>query len=255
MLTIFIFLYGLIIGSFLNVIIDRIPKGQSIVYPPSHCEHCRHRLAWYDLIPVLSFLMLKGRCRYCQKSIGIYYPFIELLTGLLFVLTYIFSINTNIIYIFYLLIMLSVFIVIFFTDYKYGIIPFSVTALGGITAFFYLITSFPLPVILIHFLSAIGAFLFFLFLFLITKGKGMGFGDVVLVLLMGLFLGFPEIIIALYLAFVLGAIISLILIVLGHKKIRHDTIPFGPFLVAGTFITLFWGKYFLNFITPYFGVR
>lgn len=255
MALLLVFIYGLFIGSFLNVVIDRVPKGQSILFPPSHCPHCRHRLAWYDLLPVVSFILLNGKCRYCKTKISLYYPLLELLTGEIFLLVYLFSSHAGFLYTLYVLVMASVFIVIFFSDYKYGLIPFSVVGLGTAITLSYLLYTASFSNILLHLAASIGAFLFFFFLFLFTKGKGMGFGDVVLVFLLGLFLGFPLVVVALYVSFLSGALVSVLLIILGTKKLKNDTIPFGPFLIFGTFVTLFWGNAILKIVLPYFLFR
>lgn len=239
--NLFIFILGTVVGSFLNVVIYRLPKGESIVFPGSHCPHCRHRLFWQDLIPVISYITLLGKCRYCKERISKFYPLVEILTGLLFLFVLIFIPYQSLVMLAYYLIMTCIFIIIFFTDLKYGIIPFQVILLGTIATIVNLFITLSLFVFITHLFSAIAAFLIFLSLFLATKGRGMGFGDVILVFLMGLFLGFPEIVFALYIAFLTGAVGSLILILVGSKKLRHDTIPFGPFLVLGTFINLFFG--------------
>src|SRR3989344_652888 len=121
------FLIGLCIGSFLLVLVDRLPRSETIIKGRSYCEHCKKMLAWYDLIPLLSFFSLGGKCRYCKKKLSWYYPVVELTTGVLFILTYIIIIKaitiiTVIQMLFYLYIISSL-IVIFFTDLKYGIIP------------------------------------------------------------------------------------------------------------------------------------
>lgn len=255
MVLLLVFIYGLFIGSFLNVVIDRVPKGQSILFPPSHCPHCRHRLAWYDLLPVVSFLLLNGKCRYCKTKISLYYPLLELITGEVFLLVYLFASHAGFLYTLYLLVMASVFIVIFFSDYKYGVIPFSMVGVGLAVSFSYLLYSGSFSNILLHLAAAVGAFVFFFSLFFFTKGRGMGFGDVVLVFLLGLFLGFPSIAVALYISFLIGAIVSVFLIIIGTKKLKNDTIPFGPFLILGTFITLFWGNAILKMVVPYFLFR
>lgn len=236
----FLFILGLHIGSFLNVVIDRISKNQSIIFPPSHCPHCRHHLAWYDLVPLLSYALLKGKCRYCHEHISLYYPGIELLTGFLFVMMYLSAGLGNVVYLLYLLAITSIFIVVFFTDYKYGIIPVYPVLIGSIIISIYLWYATSLSVVGEHYLSGAIAFCFFMLLYLFTKGRGMGFGDVMLVFLLGLFLGYPGVIVALYIAFLSGAAVSLLLIASGTKKFRHDTIPFGPFLIAGSFASFFW---------------
>lgn len=247
------FLFGTVIGSFLNVLVDRIPRNESVIKSRSHCEHCRHKLAWYDLIPVFSYIFLGGKCRYCQKHIGYYYPFVEVLTGVLFVMTLLFAVpdislllaldSRTVLDLLYYLFLISCLIVVVFTDMKYGIIPFKIAGAALIVAFLYALFS---PYLLSHILSAIATFGLFLFLFLITRGKGLGFGDVVYAFLMGLVLGYPKIIVGLYIAFLTGAIISLILVWTGKKKLKGGSIPFGPFLVGGTILGLFYGDFFVN---------
>lgn len=243
---IFIFTIGTIIGSFLNVVIDRLPFGKSILYPPSHCPHCRHKLAIYDLVPILSFLYLKGRCRYCRAKISRYYPLIEIVTGVLFVLTTFFV--TEIGLLIYLFAIISILIVVFFIDLKYGIIPFRIILFGlSIITVRYLFFSFSdYAYILNYAIPGIYVFLLFFLLFFVTRGKAIGFGDVFFSLFMGYLLGFPKILVAVYIAFLTGAFVSLILILRGKKKLKGGTVPFGPFLVFGTIIGLFWGNYIIN---------
>lgn len=252
-LILFFFL-GICVGSFLNVLIDRLPRGESVLKGRSYCESCKKQLAWYDLIPLLSFLQLKGKCRYCHISLSFYYPLVEFITGLMFALVFFQggimnqeSGTMNFFNLAYYCFIISSFIVVFFTDLKYGIIPDKVIFSAILISIPYLFiihnSSF-----IIHILSAIGAFLFFQALFLITKGKGMGFGDVKLAFLIGIFLGFPNIIIALYTAFLIGAVAGLMLIILKKKKLIGTTIPFGPFLVIGVFIALFFGNYLIQML-------
>lgn len=239
------FLIGLPIGSFLNVLIDRLPKKESIWKGRSHCDYCKHILAWYDLIPVLSFLSLRANCRYCHKKISWQYPAVELLTAVLFTLTLTFlnrfseAPNLSFTLVYYLTIV-SGLIVIFFADWKYRIIPDQVLiSLTAVTLFFLFI--FTKNELINHFLAGIIIFLVFLTLVVITSGKGMGFGDVKYAFVMGFILGIPSTIISFYLSFLTGAAISLILVVRGSKTMK-STIPFGPFLVAGTLVSLFYGS-------------
>lgn len=270
-----IFVVGIFVGSFLNVIVDRLPRKETISKGRSHCEFCKKELVWYDLIPLLSFLMLKGKCRYCHKKLSLYYPIIELGTGVLFALTYIFVISNSpfglsqggqfiisneifnhkslIINLIYYLFIISSFIIIFFEDLKFGIIPDKVVFPAIVATLLYLLIINPSSLI-IYFISALGSFAFFIVLFLITKGKGMGFGDVKLSFLLGLILGFPKIILALYLAFLTGAILGIILIVWRKKRSLKDTIPFGPFLVIGTLLSLFLGNLILPKIIIFLGL-
>jgi leader peptidase (prepilin peptidase) / N-methyltransferase len=258
---ILIFLLGSFIGSFLNVLADRLPRNESVVKGRSHCEKCKKELAWYDLIPLLSFIFLKGKCRYCHTRLSAYYPIVEFITGVMFVITAIFvfsgfkfsifnsqfPINSQLlnfqllISLIYYLFIVSCLVVVFFTDLKYGIIPDKILFPATIISFLYLILNTKY-LILPYLFSALGACLFFLLLFLITRGKGMGFGDVKFAFLMGLILGFPNIVISLYIAFLTGAIIGIILIVWRKKRMFGTAIPFGPFLVLGTFLALFWGN-------------
>nr|MBI5456082.1 prepilin peptidase [Candidatus Levybacteria bacterium] len=254
MITASIFLIGLFVGSFLGVLVDRIPKKKNFIKGRSHCENCKKELGVLDLIPVLSFIFLKGKCRYCHARLPYFYPIIEICTGIIFALTYIFLILNSqfsifnplsLITLLYYLLIVSSFIVIFFTDLKYGIIPDKIIFLAIAVNIFYLLI-FNSSFLILHLVSGFGAFIFFVLIsyifFSITKKQGMGGGDIKLSFLLGLFLGFPGIIVALYLAFLTGGVLSIILIVWKKKAFLKDTLPFGPFLIAGTVISLFWGN-------------
>ncbi len=244
MITFFFILFGLFVGSFLNVLIDRLPREETVLSGRSHCEFCKHKLDWYDLIPLVSFVLLKGKCRYCRTPLSFYYPIVEMTTGFLFVLSYVFLPLT---FIYYYLFLISTLIVIFFIDLKYGIIPDKILFPAIFVSLPYLFI-IHYSLLIIHIASALGAFVFFFLLHLLTRGRGMGFGDVKFVILMGLVLGFPGIVIGLYIAFLTGAIISLILVAWGKKKLRGSTVPFGPFLVFGMLVSLFWGNVILGFL-------
>lgn len=268
----FLLILGCIFGSFVNVLIDRIPKGESIVKVRSHCDHCKRKLPWYDLIPVFSYILVNGKCRYCKKNISLYYPFVELTTGLLFVIVTFFIIGTNytsiiylpellaVLYYFYIFVTLEF---IFFVDLKYGIIPFISVAWGVcITMLWYLIILYlpylpgsvqivSNPFLINYLLSGLSLFLIFLMIFLLTKGRGIGFGDVIFVFFIGVLVGFPKIILSIYMAFISGAVISLFLVFTGIKKLKGGVIPFGPFLVFGTVTAIFWGDYIINTVIRY----
>jgi len=256
MVLLLIFILGLFVGSFLNVLADRLPKEESAIKGRSHCEKCKKELAWFDLIPLLSFIFLKGKCRYCRTSLSFYYPIVELTTGILFAGVFIFIggayinfISTiNIINLIYYLFIASSLIVVFFADLKYGIIPDKIVLPAIIISFLYLIlnTYYLIPP---HLLSALGAGLFFLALLIVTRGKGMGFGDVKFAFLMGLILGFPNIVVALYIAFLTGAIVGCILIIWKRRETFGTVIPFGPFLATGTLLSIFFGNFIVqNFL-------
>lgn len=236
-----IFILGIFVGSFLNVLVDRLPREESVIKGRSHCEKCKKTLKWHDLIPLISFISLKGKCRYCHTSLSFYYPIIEIITGLMFVLALNISGFVNYLNLIYYIILFSALIVIFFTDLKYGIIPDVVLFPLIFISLLYLFLNNHLSIV-DHLFSAGGAFLFFLLLFLITRGKGMGFGDVKFAFLMGLILGFPKIIVSLYVAFLTGAIVGCILIMWRKKKVFGTSIPFGPFLVIGILVAILYGE-------------
>src|ERR1035437_5758999 len=240
-----IFIIGLFIGSFLNVLVDRLPKNETVVKGRSHCDFCKKTLRWYDLIPVLSFLSTKGKCRYCKHSLSPLYPVIEITTGLLFAAAYMFVVSNQIqnlnsliinplslITLIYYLLVVSSFVVIFFTDLKYGIIPDKILLPTIIVSLFFQLIINPQSVIA-SLLCGTGAFLFFVIISVVfsflTKKESMGGGDIQLAFLLGLFLGFPNIIISLYLAFLTGGLTGIILILWRKKSFHKATLPFGPF--------------------------
>jgi len=245
MLYIFLFILGTAIGSFLNVLIDRLPNEQSIG-GRSHCDHCKKQLSGLDLIPILSFFLLGGKCRYCKKRLSLVYPLVELITGVVFIYSWLY-IGQNILEKIVFVGVLFCLIVIFFADAKYRIIPDSVQI--GLFLFSLIFVGIKglHPEIFLNLVKAsFITMLPILFLFLLTKGKGMGFGDVKLSFTMGLLLGVPLGLLAIYIGFFIGAFIGLILMVVGKKRLKSK-IAFGPFLVAGTVIALFWGKIILVF--------
>lgn len=255
--TSFLFLIGIFVGSFLGVLSDRLPKNENPFSGRSRCDYCKHALGVLDLIPILSFLILKRKCRYCDHKLSFSYPIIELTTGALFASTIYYLPSTIYDLLFYLFIVSSL-TVVFFADLKYGIIPDKIIFPAIIISFSYLLTTTPSSLI-INSISAVGAFGFFVLIslvfYLLTKKQSLGGGDIKLSLLMGLVLGFPNIIIGIYLAFLTGASVSIILIMWGRKKFFKDTIPFGPFLVIGTLLALFWGDFILQNALTLLGLR
>jgi len=268
LIYLFIFVFGTICGSFLNCVIYRLEIGESFLKGRSYCPHCKHVLTWQDLIPIFSFLILKGKCRYCHQKISWQYPLVELATGILFVSTLIYffsktsilvnSAMTELTSIYYLVIACFL-IIIFVYDLKHYIIPdkviypaiaiaflyqlFKIWDLGFVPNFEFRISNF--QTLANPLLSAFLASLFFLMIVLISQGKWMGVGDIKLAFLMGLILSFPNILVALFLAFFIGAIIGIGLII-ARKKTLKSEIPFGPFLVSGTFLALFLGQRILG---------
>lgn len=251
-----IFILGLVVGSFLSAFTYRWPKGISIARGRSLCPHCKKTISWYDNIPLLSFLILRGKCRNCGKKISLRYPLIELSTASLFVLV-------NVVHPFtllanevgqalltpYYLLLTSALIAIFITDFESMLIPDNlVYLLLGIILFLLLFSSNDnfYKILLTGFVVSF----VFLLLHLITRGRGMGLGDVKLVLPLGIILGWPNVIIWLFLSFVIGAVVGIVLI--SFKKASFGKqIAFGPFLILAFFITLFWGKLLVKFIAPW----
>ncbi len=248
-----VFILGAIVGSFLNCLVYRLEKGKSMA-GRSFCPKCKRQLGLWDLIPVLSFVFLRGKCRYCNKRISWQYPLVEIITGVLFLLIFnfqflifkqfsIFNFQT-LVSLAYLLIIGSVLIIVFIYDLKTYLIPDKVVYPAIVLALlFRLLTDWSsLPMAL---LAGLGASAFFFIIWAISRGKWMGFGDVKLALLMGLFLGWPSILVALFSAFFIGAIIGIGLMIAKKKQLKSQ-VPFGPFLVIGAFIALFWGEQIIN---------
>ncbi|MBI2624789.1 MAG: prepilin peptidase [Candidatus Nealsonbacteria bacterium] len=242
-----VFIFGLTIGSFLNSVIYRLEKGKNIIIGRSFCPECNHTLGWQDLIPIFSFVFLKGKCRYCLKPISLQYPLVEIATASLFFLIFRFQLSA-----FHYL--LSTFlIVIFVYDLKHYLIPDKVIYPAIATVILYqLFTTRALMPLVLGFWFGILPSLFFLAIVLLSKERWMGLGDFKLAVLMGLLLGWPSILAALFLAFFSGAIIGVSLIVSGRKTLKSE-LPFGPFLIVGTIISLLWGQdiiyWYLNILT------
>lgn len=244
LIVVMMVLYGLIIGSFLNVLIYRIPRGESIVLPPSHCPNCNHRLGVFDLFPVLSYIWLGGCCRYCKISISWRYPLVELITAVLTIICWMrfgLIIDGAV-----ALVLTYVLIVIAFIDLDHRLIPNILT----------------LPMIMIGLVFRLwqgeivagilggligGGILLLVALF---YPKGMGMGDVKFLAMAGVFLGWERALFVLFSGSFLGILVIAPLMLL--KKIdRKTAFPFGPFLVVGTLIALYWEEavlYFYRFL-------
>ncbi len=253
MTLIFIFIVGLAIGSFLNVLIDRLPKGQSIM-GRSHCDHCKRNLQWYELIPIVSFIVQNGKSKCCRKKLSWQYPVVEMITGMSFLL--IFNASRVGGQLLISLGIVSCLIVIFVADFKYKIIPDSIQVVLFIFSVMLNLFQHPfnqIPKLVKNDIaSGIVVMLPILLLYLFTRGKGMGFGDVKLAFIMGFLLGIKGGAIALYIAFITGAVYGLVLILLKKKKLKSK-IAFGPFLVIGTVMVLFWGEKILETVKKIYG--
>jgi len=244
-LALILFLLGVSVGSFLNAVADRVPAGKSIIRPPSHCFNCGHELEPRDLFPIVSYLLLRGKCRYCGHAIGPRSMLVELATGLLFALAFTalgltWQLPAALIY-------CSLFVVLFITDLEQGILP-HVIVYPGIALALTLALSNPLTGIVPNFIDcAAGLGLSFGFFFLlwavprIFKKSVLGFGDVGMAGLIGASVGFPQILVALYIAVLAGGITAALLIVFKVNKLNQP-LQFGPFMASAGLITLFYGK-------------
>src|SRR3989339_236355 len=238
-----LFIFGLIIGSFLNVIALRLLKEEGFIRGRSHCVFCQKILHWFELIPVISFLWQGGKCRGCQKNIPWRYILIEVITGGLFAGVHYFLSNQNLqnfwpILIFNLII-ISVLEVIFLIDLKDGVIPdILIWPFIALTLLFWWLSG---GNILNYFLTGLACTAFFGLQYLVSRGRWMGLGDIGLGFLIGVFLGFPRALAALLFAYISGAIIGIFLIIL-NKKNWASSVPLAVFLVPSAILALFWGE-------------
>jgi len=237
------------VGSFFNVVIHRLPRGESIAFPPSHCVSCGVRLSARELIPFFSYVWQKGRCRHCGEAISLRYPLVELLTALLLGVVWYLRQGEPSLYAY--LVFTSLLIVISFIDFDHFLIPDQLLVAGlGVWVGLQLVWPF------IAWSDALAggalAFALMLVIFVLARG-GMGFGDVKLAGLIGLYLGASLSLLTLVLAFVLGASVGGALLVAGLKK-RKDALPFGPFLALGAFLAMLWGYEFLRWYQLFFGL-
>jgi leader peptidase (prepilin peptidase)/N-methyltransferase len=231
---------GLCVGSFLGVVIDRIPRGDSIIGGRSHCDFCRRNLRWFELVPILSFVLQQGKCLRCKGKLSWRYPSYELISGVIFMIlahTLGFSWAPLV----FASLVASSFLVIFIVDLDHMVIPDIFLWVASIGIALYHLTSKGiafLPTLLFeHGLSGLGASVVLYGLWRVTRKKGLGFGDVLLVFVIGLLVGFPDIIMSVYLGFLTGALIAIILL-LQRKKGMKSAIPFGPFLIIGMILAL-----------------
>jgi leader peptidase (prepilin peptidase)/N-methyltransferase len=262
------FTFGSIVGSFLNVCIHRMPQGESVVWPRSHCPHCKKRIPGYDNIPFLSYLLLKGRCRFCKQKISLRYPLVELLTATMFVV--LFNRYKLSYELFFYIVFVCALIIATFVDIKHRIIPDEVSV-GGLILGFILSAikgiGFParaynwqlpinslLGIIIGGGIIYITGKLFDLLYFGLLKKppiqgetESMGGGDVKLLAMIGSFLGWQNALLTFFIAPFLGAIIGVI-----NLMIRKDhTIPYGPFLSLGAIISMFWADKILRLVIHY----
>jgi leader peptidase (prepilin peptidase)/N-methyltransferase len=241
LISFFFFLYGLVFGSFFNVVGLRVPKRESIIRPPSHCPSCNRKLTSLDLIPVFSWIILRGKCRSCETKISWIYPATELVTGILFAIAYI-----NIGFSFELivgLLFISLLIIVTVSDIAYMLIPDRILLFFGILLLFARMISPLTP----WWDSALGAFGGFglLFLIAVLSNGGMGGGDIKLFFVIGLVLGVLPTLLVLFLAAFIGAIVGFIQIKINNQD-KKTPIPFGPSISLACIIVYFYGANILE---------
>ncbi|MGI6097042.1 MAG: prepilin peptidase [Dethiobacteria bacterium] len=236
-LVLIIIFFGLLTGSFLNVLIHRLPRKESVALPPSRCPACGRRLRVGDLVPVLSYIILLGRCRHCRIPISPRYPLVELLSVGIFLLLYLhFGLSTSLIVHLFLQLLL---LVIAFIDLEHRRVPNILIVIG-----------FAFGLCFQLFFSQhgwgqalAGMFLgggIFLLIIVISRG-GMGAGDMKLMALVGFYLGLADTLMVIFFAFVFGGLSSIVLLLLKQRS-RRDYLPFAPFIALAVFVTLFWGR-------------
>lgn len=240
--------FGACVGSFLNVCIVRIPRGKSVIWPPSHCPSCEHRISWWENIPLVSYIILRGKCRQCGERISIQYFLVELITALLSIAVW-WYLHELRLYLAYFLLFVSPLIVIAFIDLEHRIIP-DIISLPGI------ITGLVLNMVFAgkygYYDAALDSIAGIIigggFLFIVAtvyeklkKAEGMGGGDVKLAAMLGAFFGWRASIFMLLVSSVLGSFVGVILILVMKKDYKY-AIPFGPFLVSAAFLYFFFGE-------------
>jgi leader peptidase (prepilin peptidase)/N-methyltransferase len=246
------FLFGALIGSFLNVCILRIPEGESIAYPGSHCPRCGHTVRWYDNIPILSFILLRGQCRHCHSKISWQYPVVEALTGFLAMACFWKFSHLGIAALWFLAFVCPL-LVISFIDLEHFLIPdlISIPFIGVGLIVRLIIVKFQSPgTVLLDSLYGILAGAGALFLIgktyeLIQKREGIGMGDVKLAAMIGAFLGWKAVVFVFVLSSLLGSVIGIFLMIFAKHGLRSQ-IPYGPFLSLGAILQLFFGQEILR---------
>lgn len=248
LLNCFAFVFGAAIGSFLNVCIFRLPAKTSIIKPDSRCPHCLHPLRFYDNIPLISFIFLRGKCRDCGGAISWRYPLVELITAMLALLLFLkFGLTLNF---FTFFIFTAVLIVITFIDLDHQIIP-DILTLPGIPLFFLaaiFLVKVPWPEALWGLFIGGGILLAIAFVYeFIAKREGMGGGDIKLLAMIGGFLGWKSLLFILFFSSFSGAIVGIMAMIIKKQNMKY-AVPFGPFLSAAAVAYLFWGDAFMRLL-------
>ena len=244
MTHVILLIFGLLIGSFLNVCIYRIPKKENITTTRSHCMNCGNVIKWYDLVPVISFLLLRGKCRKCGAKLSIQYPIIEIINGLIYCLIFA-TLGLNLKSVLTMA-LASTLIVIAIIDWRTYEIPFGLNvfiAILGVILVAIKLAEYDFTGACDNIIGAVSVSGFLLILYLATKGRGIGGGDIKLMAAAGLFLGWKSII----LAFVIGCILGSVIHLIRMKVSEQDhVLAFGPYLAAGIFIACLWGERIVN---------
>lgn len=247
-----IIIYGLCFGSFYNVCIYRIPIGKSLINQRSSCAMCEKKIKWYDNIPILSYILLKGRCRSCKSEISFRYPIVEIISALSALIIYK---KTGLGYDFFIgYLFVSLLIIVSFIDYYHGIIPNRIS-IPGIPLFIGLSLLTDRISLIDSLLGTITGFsilfLIFALYYVLTKKEGMGIGDVKLIAMIGAFTGLKGVIFTIFISSFIGSVFGLFLII-GSRKSVKSALPFGPFLSVSAFIYMICGdeviKWYLGLI-------
>lgn len=242
-----IFLFGIVVGSFLNVCIYRLPEGESIVKVPSHCMSCGAQLRWFDLVPLFSWLFLRGKCRRCKAAISVQYPIVEALNGALWVFVFIVN-GMNVMSIVYCL-MTSALLALSVIDWRTFEIPFGMNVFLGILGVVAVILN--REEWLSHIIGAVCVSGFLLILYFLSQGKAIGGGDIKLMAACGLILGWQRIILAFLLGCIFGSVIHLLRMKLsGEGRI----LAMGPYLAAGIYLAALFGQQWIGWYLSLLGV-
>ncbi len=260
---IFSFIFGAVIGSFLNVVILRLPAGKTIG-GHSHCMHCKHLLGPLDLVPLFSYVFLGGRCRYCKKSFSRRYFYIELITALLFTLSYVILMPTYfggyLLLVKYFLISATM-VAVFMIDYENFLILDDLVIFSTVSLFVINLAidlanknNWLNSLTFNGLLAASGLYAFFGGIYYISKGKWLGFGDVKFSFVLGLAVGAPLILVNVFLAFAIGSVVGILLLLARTKELKSE-IPFGTFLALACLVTLFYGPQIFDWYLRITGLK
>lgn len=251
-ITTLLFIYGILFGSFYNVVIYRLPLDLSVAKGRSFCPNCNHKLSAKDLVPIFSYIFLKGKCRYCGNKISIRYPLVELFTGVYFAFAYIFfGFNVTM---FYMIFFWSYLFIVSMIDIDHMVILDSISIFFGV--FFIGFSTYLLRTDVIYsFLAAIIAFIIYFAIyklaFIIYKKEAFGLGDVFLIGVIAFVLGFKMLYLTLFFPFIVAMVYVLYLVIIKRERDLKMAIPLGPFICISAFIISLYGPQMIKAIFPY----